>query len=79
MIVSRDADIEKWIESYLGDHPQFRSPIAISWDDAVASSEDRWFVRNKLSTQLFARDIFDYQLPLDKEVVPLGGTEWRLG
>lgn len=72
MIVGRDPDIEKWIASYLGDHPQFRSPIAISWDNAVAASEDRWFVRNKLSTQLFARDIFDYQLPLDNDLFFFG-------
>jgi hypothetical protein len=72
MIISRDPAIEKWIGSYLGDHPQFRSPIAISWDNAVASSEDRWFVRNKLSAQLFARDIFDYQLPLDNDMFFFG-------
>ena len=50
IIVSRDPSVEKWIASYLGDHPQFRSPIAIPWNSATDASEDRWFVRNKLST-----------------------------
>jgi hypothetical protein len=72
VLVSRDPTIESWISGYLGDHPQFRSPIVVSWEDAVAASDDRWFVRNKLSTQLFARDIFDYQLPLDNDMFFFG-------
>jgi hypothetical protein len=38
LIISRDPSIETWLQSYIGDHPQFRSPIAISWDDAVPSA-----------------------------------------
>jgi hypothetical protein len=72
LIIGRDPAIETWIQSYLGDHPQFRSPIAISWDAAVAAEDNRWFIRNKLSTQLFARDIFDYQLPLDNDMFFFG-------
>lgn len=71
-VVSKDPKIERWIEEYFRDHPQFRSPIPLFWDEASQKSGDRWFLRNKLSTQLFARDIFDYQLPLDNDMFFFG-------
>jgi hypothetical protein len=38
----------------------------------LISTNDAWFVRNRLLKQLFSRDLFDYTLPLDNDLFFFG-------
>jgi hypothetical protein len=74
-LVSLDKQVEDWTSEYLAQHPQARTPIALNWYDVTASKHDSWYIRNKLSTKLYSRDIFDYQLPLDGDLFFFGRTK----
>lgn len=71
-LVSEDQNGQSWLEDYLVDHPQFRTPIFIDADSLYEYKLDRWFIRNKMADILFSRDIYDYQLPLDKDMYFFG-------
>lgn len=71
-LVTHDKNGENWLERYLIDHPQFRTPIVLDIDSLEDNKLDRWFLRNKMANILYARDIFDYQLPLDKDMYFFG-------
>ena len=71
-LVGEDPNLVGRMNDYLRDHPQSRTPIVIPWSEAAKNLDNRWYVTNKLSTQLFARDIFDYQLPLDNDMFFFG-------
>ena len=53
-----------WILDYCAFNQQPRIPISISYQDIQLSKSDQWFVRTIMSNQLYARDLFNEQLPL---------------
>ena len=71
-LVSRDDNVEEWSSNYLMSHPQSRTPISISLTAVDANKDDRWFIRNQLSSQLYNKDLFDYTLPLDDDLLFFG-------
>ncbi|WP_412474818.1 hypothetical protein ACK83U_08250 [Rhizobium sp. WW22] len=71
-LITGDLNGERWLDNYLVDHPQFRTPIVIDVDSLESNKLDRWYIRNKMSDILFSRDIYDYQLPLDKDMYFFG-------
>lgn len=72
IILTESVDAYQWVEKYLVDHPQFRTPVILNKEELLNNKLSRWYVRNKLSQQLFTRDIFDYQLPLDSDMYFFG-------
>ncbi|WP_162596070.1 hypothetical protein [Methylobacterium sp. 17Sr1-1] len=71
-LVSGDAGVEDWTNKYLTEHPQARTPIPLFVDSLSSNKNDRWFIRNQLSSRLYTRDLFDYQLPLDGDLFFFG-------
>lgn len=67
IIISRDQDAKEWISNYLFSNPQTRIPVVFTVDELVSNRSNQWYVRNELSKQLFSRDLFDYQLPLEND------------
>ena len=74
IIVSKAESVVEFATAYLVDHPQSRTPIPVHWQEIENKERDKWYLRNKLSATLFARDIFDYQLPLDEDMYFFGRT-----
>ncbi|WP_407047933.1 hypothetical protein [Methyloraptor flagellatus] len=70
-IITNDPDGVAWITEYRSKNPQSRIPIALQWDE-VSDASDSWYLRNKLAAQLFARDLFDYKLPIDSDLFFFG-------
>ena len=49
-----------------------RLVVAFSAEDLKRNRHDAWYVRNRISRQLFTRDMFDYRLPLEKDTYFFG-------
>ncbi len=71
LVISAASNTEKWIHDYVSQNPQTRAYVGIARQD-LASTSDSWFLRNKLSSQLFSRDLFDYTLPLNEDLFFFG-------
>jgi hypothetical protein len=63
---------ESWIGDYISRNPQSRIPVGFYTQDLKSNWTDRWFVRNILIRQLFALDLFNYTLPLEKDLYFFG-------
>jgi len=72
IIVSEATNAREWVTAYLASNPQWRIPIVINADELRAARGDTWFIRNQLTQQLFSRDLFDYQLPLNNDLYFFG-------
>jgi len=71
-IVSRDPLSAKWVEEYVALNPQSRIPVVFVWDELLTGRSNAWLVRSTISAQLFSRDLFDYQLPLQNDLFFFG-------
>ena len=74
IIVSKAPNVIAFTQNFELDRPQYRTPIPVNWHQMESSVRDTWFLRNALSSSLFTRDIFDYQLPLDEDMYFFGRT-----
>lgn len=71
-LVSPDPKLREWVASYSALNPQFRVTIALSHDEIKAGKKDTYFLRAAMSEQLFARDLFNDQLPLKSDTFFFG-------
>ena len=71
-LVSKDADIERWIRGYTSDYPESRIFIPFYINDVIDNSSDYWHIRNIISDNLYSRDLFDYKLPLEHDLFYFG-------
>ena len=71
-LVSPAADGRQWVSDYTSRNPQARIPIVFKVAELLSQATDAWLVRNILRDQLFSRDLFDYQLPLDSDLFFFG-------
>lgn len=71
-LVSSAVDAKRWVNDYTASNPQARIPVVFSRSEIEHNSSDQWFIRNVLRDQLFSRDLFDYQLPLDNDLFFFG-------
>jgi hypothetical protein len=62
----------EWMNEYTSRNPQSRIPVVFQFNDLIEGATDSWFVRGILRKQLFSRDLFDYQLPLDDDLFFFG-------
>ena len=73
-LVSPDPKLRDWIANYAALNPQFRVTIALSHPELKAGKVDPYFIRAAMSEQLFARDLFNDQLPLRNDTFFFGRT-----
>ena len=57
-------DCREWLLNHCAVNQQPRIPIAISYSEINDNRSDQWFARKVMSKQLYARDLFNEQLPL---------------
>lgn len=69
---------EEWVRRYLISNQESRVIVALSASELRAKSHDAWFIRNKISDQLFARDLFDFRLPLERDTYFFGRDDLLL-
>jgi hypothetical protein len=62
----------EWVGDYTARNPQARIPVVFRADQLRAANNEAWYVRNVVRDQLFSRDLFDYQLPLDSDLFFFG-------
>jgi len=72
LVVAPQKDIHTWAGEYLSINPQHRMYAFFNTIELTESSADQWFVRNKLASQLFSRDLFDYKLPIAEDFLFFG-------
>ena len=70
-LISSDTNAETFLREYTSNNAQSRIPVLFKRESLTAES-DSWFVRNVIADQLFSRDLFDYALPLDNDLLFFG-------
>lgn len=78
ILISEAPNPEEWIKSYVASNQESRVIVAINADELRNSGGDAWYVRNKIADQLFARDLFDYRLPLERDTYFFGRDDLLL-
>lgn len=78
ILVSEAPHPEEWIRNYLASNHESRIIVAINADELRASAGDAWYVRNRIAEQLFARDLFDFRLPLEHDTYFFGRDDLLL-
>lgn len=71
-LATKDPNGRRWVSDYTSRNPQARIPVVFDQSEAETYGNDQWWVRNVLREQLFSRDLFDYQLPLDNDLFFFG-------
>jgi hypothetical protein len=71
-LVSPVENGRQWVSDYTSRNPQARIPVVFKMAELLSQGADAWQVRNILRDQLFSRDLFDYQLPLDNDLFFFG-------
>lgn len=70
-LVTNDPNHFNWISDYQSRNPQSRTCVTFYSEDLKGTKEAH-FLRNKIAKQLFTRDLFDYQLPVDNDLFFFG-------
>lgn len=78
ILISEAPNPEDWIRNYLASNQESRVIVAINASELRSSGGDAWYVRNKISAQLFTRDLFDFRLPLEKDTYFFGRDDLLL-
>ena len=71
-LISDYKDIEDWISKYLSESPESRIIIPFYSNDLVKHKDDSYYIRNIINKYLYGRDLFDYRLPLTKDLYFFG-------
>lgn len=71
-LVCGDPRSHEKAERYLIRNPSAKIPVVFSFDEIGGIGTGSWDVRNRIAKQLFTRDLFDYQLPLDSDLYFFG-------
>ncbi len=78
ILVSEAPNPEEWVKNYLASNQESRVIVAINASELRSSGGNAWYVRNKISEQLFTRDLFDFRLPLERDTYFFGRDDLLL-
>ena len=78
VLVSEALSPQEWVHTYLASNHESRLIVALNANELRASADDAWYVRNKISEQLFTRDLFDFRLPLEQDTYFFGREDLLL-
>jgi len=67
-LISADSKANEWLEDYFIDHPQAVNGIGISFHDIDMQGVELFRIHNLLSGHYYARDLFDYRLPINDDL-----------
>ncbi|MDP4158077.1 MAG: hypothetical protein Q8929_20860, partial [Bacillota bacterium] len=65
-------DIEEWISKYLSESPESRIIVPFNSNDLIKNKDNSYYIRNIINKYLYGRDLFDYRLPLKKDIYFFG-------
>ena len=71
ILVSDDPNAASWVSEYASTN-EARTTVAFNAAELSNTKSNAWFVRNKIASQLFSRNLFDYRLPLEKDTYFFG-------
>lgn len=71
-LISAHPQVRTWVSDYIGRNPQARLPVVFAETDLRGASRDHWFTRNAIRSQLFSRDLFNSQLPVESDLFFFG-------
>lgn len=71
-LISDDPDSVEWVKSYVSSRQESRIIVTFSTQELSANKGDAWFIRNKLNSQFYGRDLFAYTLPLTEDTYFFG-------
>lgn len=71
ILVSEDPDAASWVSEYASTN-EARTTVAFNAAELANARGNAWFVRNRIASQLFSRNLFDYRLPLEKDTYFFG-------
>lgn len=77
-VVSDMPSVEDWVRSYMVSNHESRVAVAFSSDELRTARGDPWYTRNRISSQLFSRDLFDFRLPLEKDTYFFGREDFLM-
>lgn len=61
-----------WMADYASANPGSRLSVTFNTADLISAGGDAWHVRNKIREQLFTRNLFDNQLPIESDLYFFG-------
>ena len=67
-IITEHKEAKEWLGQFLIDTPQECIPVAFLSRDLLANHTDSWFVRNEIANQLYTKDLFNVQLPINTDL-----------
>lgn len=71
-LVTESPQGREWVSEYVAKNSQARLPVVFAASEVRGAATDEWFARNVIRAQLFSRDLFDYQLPLNNDLFFFG-------
>ena len=71
-LVSGDKNARAWVDSYSFENPQSRIPVVFAIDEIKRLPRESWALLNLIGNQLYFRDLFDNQLPINDELYFFG-------
>jgi hypothetical protein len=71
-LVSKSPKAKDWVSQYVSINPRARLAVVFYDQELRTSAGNAWYVRNVIGSQLFSRDLFDYQLPVDNDLFFFG-------
>ena len=64
-LVTKHANAKAWLNRYVIDVPIECMPVIFVADDLAQNQDDPWFIKNEIMSQLYTRDLFNVQLPIN--------------
>ncbi len=71
-LITPDENAINWIENHTTLHSQSRIPVIFTKRQVANGKSDQFFVRRQISEQLFSRNLFNDQLPLQSDLTFVG-------
>lgn len=71
-LASPSASGRGWMADYAAANPGGRLAVVFNSNELPSAGADAWYVRNRIREQLFTRDLFDNQLPIDSDLFFFG-------
>lgn len=71
ILVSESGNASEWADDYTLTN-EARTTVVFSAGELRDNAGDAWYVRRKIASKVFARDLFDFRLPLEKDTYFFG-------
>ncbi|MFG6535753.1 AAA family ATPase [Sulfitobacter sp. CS16] len=71
ILISEAENAAEWVDEYVMTN-EARTIVVFSAKELQENAGDAWYVRKKIASKVFARDLFDFRLPLEKDIYFFG-------